>query len=265
MPSVEENAVFWNVDHDWAGAGEEWSKPWGGSEAQWFGAILPRIARFLPAETVLEIAPGYGRWTSYLRQYCDRLVVVDLSSRCIEACQARFAGDDRIAYHVNDGRSLDMVEDESIDFVFSFDSLVHVEADDVASYAHQLARKLKPNGAGFIHHSNSGEYRWYFQAVSAVQGRPLNAMYKARIVDNLQSRALSMDASRFCEQLEAAGLQCIGQELINWGTRRRIDCLSTFTTRTSSWSRPNRVLVNRGFTAEAKAIKRRAHLYSGQP
>ena len=49
-----------------------------------------------------------------------------------------------------------MVEDGSIDFVFSFDSLVHVEADVLDAYLDQLARKLTPDGVGFIHHSNMG-------------------------------------------------------------------------------------------------------------
>jgi cyclopropane fatty-acyl-phospholipid synthase-like methyltransferase len=39
------------------------------------------------------------------------------------------------------------------DFVFSFDSLVHVESDVIENYLTQLAKKLKPNGIGFIHHS----------------------------------------------------------------------------------------------------------------
>jgi hypothetical protein len=263
LPTVDENAVFWDVEYDWTRAGEEWSEPWGGSEAQWHGAILPRIARFLRAETALEIAPGYGRWTTYLRQHCDRLIVVDLSKKCIEACQERFAGDDRISYHVNDGRSLAMVEDESVDFVFSFDSLVHADPDVLARYAHELSRKLKPNGAGFIHHSNAGEYRRYFRAVSVLEGRPLNALYKARIVDNPQSRELSMTADRFDEFCELAGLQCIGQELINWNTRRLIDCLSSFTRASSRLAGPNRIVRNAGFMADARAIKRRAPLYRG--
>ena len=71
-----------------------------------------------------------------------------------------------------------------------------------------------------------------------------------------------MTAERFREACEAAGLRCIGQEIVNWTTRRLIDCLSTFTRPSSRWERPNRVLVNRHFVAEATAIKRRAPLYS---
>ena len=118
-----------------------------------------RINRFVPTGTILEIAPGYGRWTQYLQGLCEQLVVVDLTENCIDHCRKRFADLDHITYHVNDGRSLAMIEDESIDFVFSFDSLVHVELDVLEAYLAQLGAKLRPGGAGFIHHSNAGSYR----------------------------------------------------------------------------------------------------------
>src|SRR5207248_6740177 len=139
--------------YDWPQKGEEWSSSWGGPEAQWFGAVLPRIHAFVPAHTILEIAPGFGRWTRYLKDYCHDLIVVDMAERCIKACQQAFASSSHITYHVNDGKSLAMIADRSIDFVFSFDSLVHAEADVIAAYLGQLARKLAPNGAGFFHHS----------------------------------------------------------------------------------------------------------------
>src|SRR6266550_6857049 len=66
-----------SMKYDWKDAGEEWSAPWGTSAAQWFGAILPRVRAFLPAETILEIAPGFGRWTYYLKDYCQELWIVD--------------------------------------------------------------------------------------------------------------------------------------------------------------------------------------------
>src|SRR5262252_3849013 len=125
MPTVEANRQHWDADYDWTAGGDEWSAPWGCAEMQWYVSILPRLHPFVPAETILEIAPGFGRWTAYLRQLCRRMVVVDLSARCIEACKARFADSAHIEYHVNDGTSLAMVRDESVDLAFSFDSLVH--------------------------------------------------------------------------------------------------------------------------------------------
>ena len=93
---------------------------------------------------------------------------MDLSSKCIESCKQRFAYASHISYHINDGRSLDMIENRSIDFVFSFDSLVHAEADVLESYLDQLSNKLKPHGVGLIHHSNLLQYREVLSIVDSI-------------------------------------------------------------------------------------------------
>src|SRR2546423_15457372 len=84
------------MKYDWKDAGEEWSAPWGTSAAQWEHAILPRISDCIPTDTILEIAPGYGRWTQYLKDYCRELSIVDRIDECIKACQERFAADPRV-------------------------------------------------------------------------------------------------------------------------------------------------------------------------
>ena len=145
MADVEKNIEVWS-SWNWSERGDEWSAWWGDTPALWFGALLPRIHGFLPTGTILEIAPGYGRWTQYLKDVCEQLVIVDLTESCIAHCRERFSDATNIAYHVNDGRSLEMVEDGSVDFAFSFDSLVHAEADVLEAYLGQLARKLSPDG-----------------------------------------------------------------------------------------------------------------------
>ena len=146
MPTIQENLQVW-TDYDWPDGGNEWSSPWRGTELLWWGTLLPRIQAFVPTDTILEIAPGFGRITHYLKDTCKNLIVVDLTNRCIETCKQRFSSYSHITYHVNDGKSLDMIPDQSIDFVISFDSLVHAEADVFESYLSQLARKLKPKSS----------------------------------------------------------------------------------------------------------------------
>src|SRR5438552_9139347 len=158
MPTINENASQWDVSYDWHDYGDEWSHAWGGPEAQWFSTIFPRIHAFIPTDTILEIAPGCGRWTQFLKDNCRHLIAVDLSERCIETCKKRFSAYSHIDYYVNDGKSLDFISDKSIDFIFSFDSLVHADADVMEAYIRQLATKLRSNGVGFIHHSNVGSY-----------------------------------------------------------------------------------------------------------
>ncbi len=261
MPTVQENLQSWDSTYDWKSLGEEWSSGWGSSEAQWFGALFPRVHRFLPAGNVLEIAPGYGRWTEYLKSNCERLDIVDLSENCIRACRERFASDRHIYYHVNDGKSLAGIADGSIDFAFSFDSLVHVEVDVIQGYLFELAKKLRPDGVGFFHHSNAGEYERTFTASSHLPGILRKSLVKTQMLDRQQGRALSMTAGRFEACATEAGLKCISQELINWDSRRLIDCISIVTPLASRWARANRVVRNPDFMKEADSIRRLASVY----
>src|SRR5271165_6047234 len=76
MPSIEENLVKWDEEYGWSTGGDEWSGAWGNASAQWYGCVFPRIRRFLPARSILEIAPGFGRWTRFLLDHCDNLIGV---------------------------------------------------------------------------------------------------------------------------------------------------------------------------------------------
>jgi Methyltransferase domain len=261
MPTVEENRHAWDVDYSWPENGDEWSAKWGGAEAQWFETLLPRIHPFLPAGTILEIAPGHGRWTQFLKDCCDELVVVDLAAHCIDACRRRFSTCSHISYHVNDGRSLAMLPNRSVDFAFSFDSLVHAEADVIESYLNGLARVLTVDGVGFIHHSHIGAYRRAFSILNRMPRRLRERLEQRGLVPRDQWRAHSMTRQRFEELCTRAGLACIGQELVNWNGPILVDAFSMFTRPGSMWERPNRVLRNTGFMKAAAYGKQLARLY----
>jgi Methyltransferase domain len=250
MPSIEQNLNEWEKDYNWSQQGEEWSATWGGTEAQWYGAIFPRIHGFIPTGTILEIAPGYGRWTRYLKDACQQLLLVDLSQRCIEACKQRFASCDHISYHVNDGLSLSMVPENSIDFAFCFDSLVHAEMEVLQAYLEQFPSKLTRNGVGFIHHSNLGAF-----VDPATRGLP-SAM------TNPHWRAKSVSAERVAAYCDAVGLQCLSQEIVNWGGDELTDVFTCFSRKDSVLTRSNRIFNNPSFMKEANYIARLSELYT---
>lgn len=258
MPTVNENAENWSTTWDWSDRGEEWSRWWGGTPALWHGALLPRIHPIVPTGTILEIAPGYGRWTQYLKDLCERLVIVDLTEKCIDHCRGRFAEATNIAYHVNDGRSLAMVEDGSIDFAFSFDSLVHVEPEIIGGYLEQLAAKLKPDGVGFIHHSNAGSLKRLSALSRRVPDNLFATFVRRGIAVNLTAwRDQRMTAAAFRSQCETAGIACVSQELVSWEHGGYlIDCFSIFTPAGSRWERPTRLIRNPMFVAEARRMAR---------
>jgi ubiquinone/menaquinone biosynthesis C-methylase UbiE len=263
MPSMEVNRYFWDTAYTWSDGGDEWSTIWGGAQNQWNGTMLPRIRRHLPVHTILEIAPGFGRWTQFLAGLCERLIVVDLSEKCIAACRERFRDATHIEYHVNDGRSLGFVADRSVDFVFSFDSLVHVEADVVESYVGEIGRILKDDGTGFIHHSNCAEYRILSGIHAFLDKYPrLQTFIREHgLVPSSHGRAPSMSAAKFRDYAEKAGIRCTSQERVNWGSKRTIDCLSTIENGRVARHGPVATLHNPHFMHEAKYLAQLARLY----
>jgi SAM-dependent methyltransferase len=273
MPSIEENINKWSDGYDWSLAGDEWSKTWGGASAQWYGSIYPRIHIFLPTGSVLEIAPGHGRWTQFLLDNCDSLVGVDVTSSCTEACQERFAKFNRASFFTNDGQALPMVSDSSIDFAFSFDSLVHVELGTLASYLEELARCLKADGVAFLHHSNYGTYSRSAELLAPFQSTlhrlPSPAqvgLLRAGVFRGGHWRAPSVTAAAVTELCEPLGLRCVTQELVNWaGGALLLDCFSVITPAGSRWEHPYKLVKNRLFRLEARGIRQWASAYEASP
>jgi SAM-dependent methyltransferase len=241
MPTLAENKDLFDSLYDWSAGGEEWSQWWGMPNAQWAGSLYPRIFPFLKGR-ILEIAPGHGRWTQFLRDHCTSLIGVDLASSCVNECRRKFQGDPRLHFEVGDGRKLPMVANSSIDFAFSFDSLVHVEADILESYTAELARVLKPNAIAFLHHSNLAE-------LSPWGPDPfVNSGWRGRSVGAKTMRGF----------VERTGMSCAQQELIPWGdTPFFMDCISTII---NSPNQPCVILENKRFMEEAAAIRRISEL-----
>lgn len=234
MPELEWNKKYWDGGYDWKGRGEEWSEAWGGSEAQWFGSLYPRIHRFLPAKSILEIAMGYGRWTNYLLPHAsDRFIGVDMSQECVNYCSNAFSNAPKAVFYGNDGLSLDCVADNSIDFVFCFDSLVHAEIDVVEHYIQEILGKLTPNGVAFIHHSN-----W-----AAIKPDRKNNHMRAESVSGLLVE----------KAIARHGGSLLIQEVLTWGRFEMIDAISTFR-RHRPQTTPTR-LVNPRFMEEAENLR----------
>jgi SAM-dependent methyltransferase len=253
MPDIEQNLEVWK-SWNWSQAGDEWSRWWGGTPALWFGALLPRLHAFIPTSTILEIGPGYGRWTQYLKEACDRLVIVDLAEQCVDHCRERFADSTNIEYHVNDGLSLEMIADESVDVAFSFDSLVHAEPAVLEAYVGQLARKLHPDGIGLFHHSNAGRYRALSKLATRLPERLRRRLVnRGVLIDIYAWRDEDTTTEGFAEVCERANLACVWQEEITWERGRYLtDTISIFTRPGSRWDRPRATFRNRRFAQEGE-------------
>ena len=220
---------------------------------QWYCTLLPRLHPYLEllhtngklsVSTLLEIAPGYGRWTKYLKNLCDSLIIVDLAESCIEACKTRFQAEQNLQYFVNDGKSLEMIKDESIELIFSFDSLVHAEVDVIEAYLLEFSKKLTLNGIGFIHHSN------------------LASSSSRRKVKNHHWRASSVSYKLVQELADRSGLRCLSQEIFSWGgSKFPIDCISVLVRQNSQWKTEYQFLENTKFETEITIAQQQSQLY----
>ncbi len=261
VPSIEDNRASYDEYFN-SSLGNAWSKDWGSIDMQWYGALLPRIHSLLPARTILDLATGAGRWAEFLKDLCSHLILVDVSATAIQRCRTRFAGYDHIECHVNDGKSLAMVPDNSVDLIFSFNSLVHVDEDAMRAYISQFASKLTEDGAGFIHHSNLDDYS---DVHSRLSGFPLvgKQLLKWKGLGEVYNRSFNVSGEKVRQFAQASGLSCVSQELITWrGSRVFLDCLTTFTRKGSQLDRPNKILWNSKFHKEMESIADISRLYS---
>lgn len=261
MGDVDQLKEVFDENWDWSTQGDEWSTWWGGTPALWFGGILPRIHVFVPTGTILEIAPGFGRWTQYLKDMGSRVILVDLAAKCIEACRQRFADETHLEFHVNDGKSLDMVADGSVDFAYSWDSLVHADAEIIEAYVQQLAKKLSPNGVAWIHHSNvEGRSLSHRLAVRTPEKVRRRLVARGAMLDVYAWRSPTVSAELVAQMCERAGVVCISQEEFSWEHGPFMtEAITVFTPRGSRWARPRRHVRTRSFRSEAR---RMAKLYA---
>jgi ubiquinone/menaquinone biosynthesis C-methylase UbiE len=161
--SAERNRDTWS-GWDWGALGEEWTQ-----SEEWKRALVAEILRptMPPGGTLLEIGPGAGRWTEFLVEQADRVILVDVSSRVLDLCRDRFGDGNSMTYIANDGSDLPGVTNESVDGVWSFDAFVHIGPLDLASYLAEMARVLRPGGLAVIHHAGRRDRRGWRSPMSA--------------------------------------------------------------------------------------------------
>ena len=184
--------------YDWSLKGEEWSP-----SPAWKESVIQHVMLHWlePGSTILEIGPGVGRWTEPLQKLARRLIVVDLSDRCIDLCREHFQDATNMEFQINDGRMLPGVASDSVDGAWSWDVFTMVAPFDIDSYLAELARVLRPHGRAIIHHAKEG---------GKATGLP---------ADGWRSH---MTAELFKDMLDKHGLKLIDQ-FDCWGPGGRFD------------------------------------------
>ena len=243
MPSIEDNFRVWARDYDWKESGDEWSAAWGSSDALWGETLLKRVHNLLPASRLLEIGCGFGRWTARLLAHCDQYTGVDLAPRCVQACRERFRDHPSARFVLTDGRSLSDVGDGTVDFIFSFDSLVHADQETMDHYVAECARVFSSKGRAFLHHSN------------------VAACAQPGTLPHWRDPTVSAEA--VARSAERAGLVCPYQELVAWGAVEGplIDVFTILVRSESPLARARVVVASPDFMREAESARHLAALH----
>lgn len=148
LNSVALNKVIWE-SWDWSDQGDEWTV----SEA-WKAALIEKVLspHLNSRISALEIGPGAGRWTEHIAPNVGDFTGVDISADCVAICKDRFKDVSTARFFETTGTDLSMVSDNSIDFTWSFDVFVHINAIDVSAYLAELARVSKDGAHLVLHH-----------------------------------------------------------------------------------------------------------------
>jgi 2-polyprenyl-3-methyl-5-hydroxy-6-metoxy-1,4-benzoquinol methylase len=132
--------------------GEEWGGP------AFADHIVELVADYLgPQADVLELGCGGGKFSQRLAPKCRSLLCTDISAEMIahtrESLSAQgLAGN--VSYQVLGGRDFKGVRDQSVDFIFSYDVLLHVQPQNVFSYLLDARRVLRDGGVFMLHQIN---------------------------------------------------------------------------------------------------------------
>lgn len=221
--TVEENLEKWDRVHSWAEDGDEWKGQaalCGVPYEQWKHSLVDHL--IVPYvgddDVVLEVGSGHGRWTErILACPCSRLVIVDLSPNCLEFCRNRFS-DPRLETFQTPGDKLPPDCTASVDFVWSYDSLVHVSAPQFRNYLMEISRVLKPGGLAVLHHGarrDSTLWLGWMRRFGKRGKRAYRTISMGRSPDGDGWRS-NVSAERVARWAEQSGL-IVRRQLVQWG------------------------------------------------
>ncbi|HET8758886.1 MAG TPA: class I SAM-dependent methyltransferase [Solirubrobacteraceae bacterium] len=114
-----------------------------------------------PDSVVLEIGAGGGRWTQYLIA-ARKVVVAELNPAFFGYLRKRFKRhEEKLRFYETSGYELDGIDRESIDFVFSFGTFVHIDPEGIDAYLGEIHRVLRPGGNATLQYAD--RTKPYFQ------------------------------------------------------------------------------------------------------
>jgi SAM-dependent methyltransferase len=164
--------------------------------------VIPYLAT---QATALEIGCGGGRIARRVASRCRRLACLDIDMDMLRRCVHATRALENVAVVLSADRSPSLpFQSESVDFVYSFDTFVHLDQRMVYGSLLEAARVLRRGCKAVIHvasHETDGGWRHFAGSVTA--GEAAGDFGSFEYID---SRAFLRLASR-------SGFTCIGTSL----------------------------------------------------
>ena len=103
-------------------------------------------------QSALEIGPGGGRWTRYLVSF-RKLYVVDYYSEALEELRKNVHRPN-MEFIRNNGTDFPGVQGNSIDYLFSFGTFVHLDVPIIEDYLRNMKPLLRRGSNVVLHYSD---------------------------------------------------------------------------------------------------------------
>ncbi len=106
-----------------------------------YGKVEPYYAN------ILEIGCGVGRFLKPLSSFFKRVYGIDISRQMLKTAKEYCSGLPNVTFHLNNGHSLEFLENDSFDYCVSagvFQHITHIEV--IIGYIKEAIRILKPGG-----------------------------------------------------------------------------------------------------------------------
>lgn len=176
--------------------------------------FIKKFSLFDNNSIVLDFACGKGRIAEFIRNKCRSLICCDISKEAIDSCKERFKKFENVKYIVGKENKIDL-ESSSIDFIYSWDAMVHFSYKNIDRYLCEFFRIVKPGGYVFIHHSN---------LLNEDSIKEKSELW----FENIHCRSnIGKEDVQFLAIKHGFEVKC--QEIIGWGEARDLDCITILT------------------------------------
>jgi hypothetical protein len=112
--------------------------------------VLPYVD---PQHNAVEIGPGGGRWTRYLTGF-RKLYAVDYYEELLDELRKNFGRYRNISFIKNNGTDFTGIPPNSIDYLFSFGTFVHLDFNVIKAYLLNIKSIMKPGANIVIQYSD---------------------------------------------------------------------------------------------------------------